>query len=358
MTEVKILRPSLDDNERQTVLRGVVSSDTLVNLRVDNYQRERLASSSRREIVRALDMGRNLPTIELGMRGDRFRIDDDGSVMLIDPVFIIDGRQRRDTIIEYLDRFPDERVRLGAVVHFNTDAKWERDRFHALNLFQHKVAPSVMLRNIKEDNPMLATMFGLTKSAKDFAMYGRVCWSQNMGRGELISGLAYCQTALLMHAHLAAVRSISMKEITNSADKLTRAVGLPIARNNIIEFWNLVDASWGVRAIQYKSSAPYMRTQFLRVLARVLSDHSDFWQPPDERRLVIPYELKRKIARFAVNDPEVVRLSGASGRAADTLYFMMVTHINSGKRTKRLSPRNGIAPIAGDDDDELDAAVA
>jgi hypothetical protein len=42
-----------------------------------------------------------------------------------------------------------------------------------------------------------------------------------------------------------------------------------------------------------------------------------------------------------VNDPQVKQLASSSGLAPDVLADLMIRHINSGKRTKRLMPRSG-----------------
>jgi len=358
LTPVKILKPSLDDDKRQAVLRGIVSPGTLDSLRIDaNYQREGLSSHGRRAIVRAFETRGKLPDIVLGMRGDRFQIDDDGSVILIDPVYIIDGQQRRNTALEYINKFPDEPVRLGATVHFNTDVGWERNLFHDLNLHQTKVSPNIILRNIKEESPLLATIYGLTSSDRDFALYGRVCWSHNMARGELISALSFVRLSLALHAHLAAVLRTSVKEIPSACNNLTKAVGLPMARANVKEFWGVVDECWGLRSVQYKERITHLRTTFLDALIRTFSGHLDFWEGEGGRRLVVPTDLRRKLMKFPINDPEVMRLSGSGGQAREMLRMLMIQHVNSGKRTRRLTPRDGYA--FGDeyvDDDENVAA--
>jgi hypothetical protein len=40
-----------------------------------------------------------------------------------------------------------------------------------------------------------------------------------------------------------------------------------------------------------------------------------------------------------LNDPNVKNLTAASGKARHILYQMLVEHVNSGKRTKRLTLR-------------------
>jgi hypothetical protein len=49
--------------------------------------------------------------------------------------------------------------------------------------------------------------------------------------------------------------------------------------------------------------------------------------------------LRRKIKQFPLNDPQVSQLAGAGGQANIILYQMLLKHINSGKRIKRLRSR-------------------
>jgi hypothetical protein len=51
------------------------------------------------------------------------------------------------------------------------------------------------------------------------------------------------------------------------------------------------------------------------------------------------------LALFPINDPVIQGLSGAHGMARAQLYNLMVQHINSGKRTKRLVPFKGADPM-------------
>src|SRR4030095_9362029 len=162
MKFVRILKPSIDDQIDPHVIRGVLDPKSLSCLKVDqSYQRERLGPNARKELTRALETGRKLPDIELGMRGARFGMPSSTVLELLDPTYVIDGYQRIETVKEHLERLPDDLIRLGAIVHVSTTQQYERERFQALNLFRAKVAPSVLLRNCKEENHLMAQLYGL-----------------------------------------------------------------------------------------------------------------------------------------------------------------------------------------------------
>jgi hypothetical protein len=352
---VRILRPSLDDTGNTTVLRGIVDRDSLKELNIDYYQREKLSRSMRRDINEALESGAQLPDIELGMRGDHFSMDDNLSLYLDDPVFIIDGRQRVETLREFIVRYPECKARLGAIVHTNTNPDWERSRFHVLNSSRVKVSSNVLLRNLRNDNPALATLYGLSQTDKEFPLYQAVNWEQTAGI-TLLSATTYCRVVCKLHAHLAPSRTANTAEtITNSLTRVMDRIGMPLLRANTNTFFNLIDYCWELRAHRHrKVKLIHLSSSFLQVLADIFSEHVDFWSVPEDSRLAVPYEIKSKLKKLSINDPEIVRLAGAQGKAQEALHFIILKHINSGKRTKRILPRNASAHMSLFDDDEDD----
>lgn len=357
---VRILNSALDELEgspNSIILRGVVDPQTFHLLLKDDYQREAQPLSSQSDILTALETGEPLPDIELGMRGHRTKDQPDGAVSLLDSVYIIDGLQRVSTAIYFASQHPEVAVRLGATVHFDTDKLWERKRFHMLNSSRIKVSPNILLRNMRDENPALLALYGLTNNDKSFVMHCRVSWSQRMTKGELLTALTFAKVVALLHSHKVAGKSVTLAALTPALENDVKVFGIQAVRENVRAFFNLIDECWGIKSVQYREGAIYMRGQFLFVLARILADHTDFWQN-DDKRLFINADLKRKIAQFPIHDPEVVRLSGSSGMARVTLYTMLVSHINSGKRTRRLTPRQVISLPVEDEDEEDEQKVA
>lgn len=348
--DVRIIKPSIDDFNDTVVVRGVIDNDSLQHLRVDHYQRELLPSRSRRNIRTAITNGERLPDITLGVRGDQFDVVGD-ALVLKDPVYIIDGQQRCGTILEMCwEGLPA--VRLGATVHLNTTVDWERELFHKLNLYQAKMSPNVLLRNIKEDHHALTMLYGLTRNDKKFVMHNRVSWQQNMAKGEVMSALSMLLSSLYLHSHICGHPHRSVSRLVPMSDSLIGKVGMMVYRDNVRTYYNLIDECWGIGRATLRGGAPYLRGAFQIVLARILSDHFDFWKQPDEKRLVIEPSLRRKLAKFPLNDPEIYRLTSATGAAIQTLYFHLITHLNSGKRTKHLRSRKATVTIETSDTEE------
>ncbi|HVM73775.1 MAG TPA: hypothetical protein VMU13_02805 [Candidatus Paceibacterota bacterium] len=354
LNPIKLVHGALDEAEGSTtgiILRGVIAPDSLHHLLKDDYQREAQPLTSQWRILDALQKGEPLPDIELGMRGQNFTTRED-NFFLKDHVYIVDGLQRVTSAIHFLGTNPGSPVRLGATVHFNTTKEWERKRFHILNTHRLKVSPNVLLRNMREESPAILSLYGLSTNDKAFVLHDRVSWTQRMTKGELLTALTFCKVVGLLHSHKVAGKSNSIEELVPALGKAVEVFGIQAVRENIRVFFNLIDECWGIKSVQYREGAIYMRGMFLYVFARLLADHHDFWQGDDEKRLFVMADLKRKIAQFPIHDPEVVRLSGSGGMARIMLYTLMRDHINSGKRTKRLTPRNSEAMMVVEEDDE------
>lgn len=330
---VKITSPGLqDDPERDTILRGSVAPESFPLLKIDKfYQRELLSTEKNRDIQRAIDMGGDLPDVVLGMRGDRFTFDTAGAVVLLDPVFIIDGQQRIGTIRRHLEQFPSDPVRIGAQIHFSTTPQWERRRFTALNLFRTNMSANVTLANMRHDSKILATLYGLSNSQASFVLNKRVCWQQGRTGIHLISASTYMHIALTLHGSFAATRATSARMILTSLDNLERAVNLQIVRDNVARFWDVVDEAWGITEATSKAIPVHLKTGFLGVLARIIGDHVDFW---DGHNLVVSPDLRKRLRAFKPNDPSYSHLVTGHGVALVLLRRMMIDHLNHRLRKK------------------------
>jgi len=358
---VRLVNAALDDAKESpagVVIRGSLVIETLQNLQKDDYQRETQPLTSQERILDALTKGDRLPDVDLGMRGDDFTRQD-GSFILKDPTYIIDGLQRISTAMHFAQTHPGVPVHLGATVHLNTTKEWERERFHKLNNYRSKLSPNVLLRNMRETNSGILMLYGLTVNDRSFPLYERVSWRQKMTRGELITALTMVKVIGYLHGHKVSPHRTRLDQVADGIAKIIDVVGVQAARENTKTFFDLVDSCWGIKRVQYKEGAAYMRGQFLCVLALLLSDHTDFWlQDKNEKRLFVDANLRRKIAQFPIHDPEIARLAGSSGSSRQILYLLLRDHINSGKRTKRLTPRNKEVSTGFADEEDDEAAAA
>lgn len=350
---IKILKGALDElPDGKIVLRGVIDPASLKYIRADHYQR---GTMNRKDIMDGYESGAQLPDVELGMRGQDFD-SGRGTFILKDPVYAIDGWQRITTALRFLDIVAERSVRLGAMVHFDSTEEFERKRFETLNgSSRAKVSANIMVRNRRGDSPAVLMLYGLAHTDRAFVLQERIAWGQSMARSELLSAFSLCKIVGSLHSHKIAGRSHAMELIIAALDRGVEVIGIQVMRENVKAFFDLVDECWGVRRIHYRDGAAYMKASFLSVLARVLSDHHDFWKQPDERRLFVEAPLRRKLAQFPVNDPQVVQLSGTGGKAQEILYMLLRDHLNRGKTTRRLTSRRGES-LSSFDGDECEAA--
>lgn len=338
MSEIKIDAAALDERPNgEIVLRGVVAPESLHLLRVDAYQRD---AFDREDIFQGLMQGSTPPDIDLGMRGQRFR--SEGSAFFLqDPVFIIDGWQRVHNLRRFLVMHPEKgrNIRLGAEIHFGTDFASEKERFETLNANRYRVATSKLLSNRRDSSPALLTLYGLSHTDKDFALYQRVSWDQKLGKGELVTATLYVRSILNLHGHLVGRNFNGIGKTVRALDNLVKVVPLQTFRGNAKGFFELLDYAFPLSNIVHRVAAPQIRGSFVNALAQLVSDHTNFWRDPGGRVLDVPNDYRNKLSTLKINDPEIVRLSKSSGAAQVILYEMMRRHINSGRRLSHLIPR-------------------
>lgn len=337
---VRIENASLDESAvspGNVVLRGRLAPSTLRFLKVDTeYQR---GLEERADIFAALKEGHVVPDIDVGVRGQDF-VSDGDDILVRSPCFIIDGWQRVGNAIRLIDLVPDSEVRIGALLHFGTTQAWEAARFTALNNNAKRVSPSLHLRNLREQNPAVLTLYGLSENERNSPLRGRVCWEQNMRREHLLPALIYAKACLFLHRHVAPHSGVRPEAIATGLATAARAVTLGHFRRNCLTFFQVVEECFGITTIEYKRAAPQLRGSFLMMLARLFSRHGNFWTD-DGCLLHVDTAWRKTLSRFPLSDPHVVQLAGSGGAAQEILFDLLTKHMNSGRRTNRLEPRDG-----------------
>lgn len=332
-TSVKLLNGSLDETpESQLIFRGVVDHESLSRLKVDKYQREVISPKKIRELMEPVRLGQ-VPDIIAGMRGQRHR-ENEGDILLLDSVYIIDGLQRVTSARELIAQ--DVGVpHLGIKVHINTTEEIERRMFQDLNLTQTRLSPNVTLRNARHDSEAIDALFRLS-SNKAFPLCDQISWQQNMRRSDRLTASTYVKVTAMLHSHAGPGRAQSVMDVVSGLEKITENVGRQALTMNDRLFFEIVDKAWGIQRVAFKNSAPFLKSTFLIQLARVFSDHANFW---DGDKLSVDDATIKKLGTFPIADPEIVRLAAASGTGGEFLYMKFVEHINSGRRTRRLQLR-------------------
>lgn len=339
---IKVYNGALDEVAGSIVLRGVIDPTTFANLMVDTYQREERSVSDLSKMVTALKQGKQLPDIEIGIRGGSYT--ERGGVFYITaPCYIVDGLQRVTSCKRRLAEDPSALVRLGAMFHFDTDQKWEKDRFKVLNGGDGGrvlVSPNILLRNSADESASVSALLSMCQNDKEFALRGRVSWSQRKGRMDLLSALVVLKVAGTIHCHFGPGLTQRYTELMKATDKTMLVVGLHTWRANVRAFFDFLDQSFGIKSIKYADLSPHIKFAFMRALAQVFADHKSFWV---DTKLTVDPRDTQKMRSFPVNDPGVVALIGAGSGVNPLLYQKIVAHLNSGRRTTRMVKWNGQA---------------
>lgn len=357
---VRLRQAGLTEVNGEIIAQGFVDIEAIGQLKVADYQREVLKGTGDRAhrlttLERAVDDGTRLPAIVLGMRGENFRSSGD-DLLLNDPVYIVDGLQRTHAMQSSAERHPEraEGMMIGCEVRFGTSHETEKELFQTLNTKRTGMSPNVILRNARDKNKAILTIYGLSTSDSTSPIYDRVQWGQRRTRGQLFTALAVVRTMDMLHRHTnyktgrgvvgagAHGGGHAVANMLSVIDRKSQAVGLKTFRENICEFFDVVDQSFGLRAIEYGELSPHLRTNFLIILARLLSDHEDFW---DGNQLNVSTTHKKKLASFAIDDPNIIRLCGGSNTTQPILYGLIKEHMNKGLKSRHLTPRQRDASL-------------
>ena len=339
---VKVLNGALDEFNGNIVLRGVIDPLTLMNIKVDSYQREERSVSDLSKMVTALKAGRQLPDIEIGVRGDDYK-ERDGVFYISLPSYVIDGLQRITSCKRYLAEIPTGTPRLGAMFHFGSTFAFEKERFKILNGGEGgrvPVSANVLLRNSTDESLSVASLMAMSQNDKEFVLRGKICWNQRKGRGELMNALSVLKVIGFLHSHFGPGRSQRYYELMKSTDKTMDIIGPITWRANVRAYFDFLDQAFGVKSIRYVDLSAHIKFGFMRTLSQVFADHKSFWT--DTKFTIDPRDFQ-KMRAFPINDPGVLALIGTGGGVNPLLYQKIVSHLNSGRRTTRMVKWNGQA---------------
>ena len=335
---VRILNGVLDDYTNSPsgiVLLGRIDPATFRFLKVDeSYQRRRM---ERPDIFAALKNGEVPPAIDIGVRGHDYAMDGD-DFLISSPAFIIDGQQRIGVAGELADLVPDLGIRLFAMLHFGTTREWEALRFDHLNKNIVSVSPSLHLRNLctrAERNEAVLTLYGLCHNAPGFALFKKVSWEQRMSRGDLMSASTLAKTVLTLHRRHCASVSAHVDKVAGALQRAAMAISLEAFRRNVITFFAVVDECWPFSAVEYGRRITQIRSSFLWAIARMFAEHEVFWTE-NGKVLFVSADDKRKLAKFPIGDSQIASLAGSGGQSRNLLYRLLIDHMNSGRRSRRL----------------------
>lgn len=362
---IRLRNAGLTEVNGEIIAQGFLDIEGLSQLKVDDYQREVLKSTgvkmqrrSRLEI--AVTEGARLSSIVLGMRGENFRTSGD-DLLLYDNVYVVDGLQRISAMAEVAEKQGPKGLLIGAEVRFATSKETEKELFHILNTRRTPMSPNILLRNARDKNKAILTLYGLSMSDSTSPLFERVQWTQRRNIGERVTALGVAQVANKLHYHVqyklkrqsgTAVRhtGAGAEGTMSTLDARANEIGLKTFRENVIEFFDVIDQTFGLKKIEYSELAVHLRVNFMLVLAQLFSDHSDFWHNDNLR---VSAAHKSKLKTFPLDDPNVIKLAGGSNTTQPILYSLLKHHMDKGKKTNRLTARKQDVP----EPQEMEAAA-
>ncbi len=362
-TGIILLNATISEGpENMLVITGHIDPATLENPTTDSYQREFLSpNTGNRSIMKALKNGDRLPQVELAVRHEDYDVLETNSlkggckILLPGPVYIVDGLQRISTAVLYMKKVltsDDTYVPplLGAVIFLNSNQSWERLRFNDTNVSRQKVSPNLLLNNWADegdDNNPIQKIRALSSLKKQSPIYRRVCWNQRMSKGHILTALTVAKTALALHAHcvpnfgtVKRVEQISEALIT-LGDEISPS---QIALNTSV-FFSIIDKVFGVADVAYGQLNTHLRPGFLITLAKLFSDHVDFWCDQKKRDKFCEVDkVSKSLKKIGINDPGFHNLVTANSKGVSMVYSMILHSIQgSGSRSINLTRRTSVS---------------
>lgn len=324
---VKFTNVGVEERGGEITLRGTLSADSLDNILDDTYQREEVSGSSADDLESALEAGAKIPDIILGMRGENYSTRGDDHY-LNDPVYVIDGLQRLTAARRLRAR--GGKPNLGAQVHLNTTREQERELFHVLNVKRLKVSRNILIRNKSEDFSFIAALIAATLDSTH-PLYNRITWDQRAKSGHLLSATTILKILGALHAHLGHTKTVSVDDLIPKLQEVSDKIGKKLFMENGRAFFQLISDCWGIATITYKEGACWVKPNFLRCLADLLSRNNASPVVWKGTKLLVDPKLQKRLKAFNVNDPTVVHLASSSGKAREHLLTLMEDHLRSGR---------------------------
>ena len=266
-------------------------------------------------MMKALENSGGVAALALGMRGHSFTRGD-GNFFLHDPIYVIDGLQRRTAALEVLKKGIQPRV--GVTIHFDTTEAWETTRFELLNTSRAKLSAGVLIRNLSNENPAIKVLYDLGFDPS-FALANRVSWDERMKPTHIIQGHLLLNATAQLHRRLGPDLTSRRHAVTCAGlQKVIERIGPNALRDNIKRYWDVLDECFNIRGIERASAPPHTKGDFLKAISNVFADHQDFWK---DSTFTVSSDLRRKLTLFNIHEPSIARLCGSPGIGETMLYF-------------------------------------
>jgi hypothetical protein len=279
-----------------------------------------------------------VPDIDLGMRGITMKHLGGNALAFLSPVYVIDGLQRLAAAKRAMAEGCDPLL-LSAVLRLGTTEDSERIRFLTLNLDRRKVSSNVVIGGLCVDFPILERLRQLTGSEgsrrdAEFVLTGRVTWTQRSKSGAIMSATTLMRVLGELHAHMGPnTRYVDIRKLASALQELANVITPEVMITNLVYFVDMVDEMWQLGQVQPQTRSAVNHQGFLTAVARLLSDHANFWNRSGELFLHAPDW--RKLRTYSPSTPGILELARSGAGQVGILRELRI-HMNKGRKNHHL----------------------
>ncbi len=337
----------------QRVLAGRLSPHTAHLLQVGPYQREPIPAHVAK-IKKALADGSPLPHIWVGFRS--IEIEDvpgmPGSKLLVGPKmsYLIDGLQRNTALLSYIaDYIADPTLDQGNLnslevqVFVNTTEEIEKNLFRDVNSTSRIVSGNVLFRNMagtadtKPESQVVKLLLDLTTVGSGFVLQRKIGWKQSLSKDEVMNAVTMAQVLCYLHKHVTGKmqRIGNYRTVAASLDTIHSRVDDAVFWDNTRAFFNAMVQCFRIDhktvGSMTKSKNPALMNVFMASLAKVISDHENFWDNDGRLRFTDRHIARMK--NFDMRDADFVAML-AGGGAKPQVEYHIIEAFNKGLQEK------------------------
>ncbi len=299
---IEIYNVSKPERSNATIsVTGEVEWDSLEKIWIPSYQREEIPKQIEKIFMAAQQLEPIAP-IELAVRTKGWEIDAKSRIMMIgDPVYIIDGQQRKCGMQRIFREGMNDRVpRLRATIFLETTEEWESDRFNVVNFDNIKVSPSVYMKNQSLRMPSIAMLYCLTQT-REHALFGKVQWSQVKQRQNIFTSLIYGSAVACMLAGRE-IRS-TKNELPKKLEELRLQYGDENFKQNARIMFDIYNEIWNIDSFTVADKVIQVKGNFVRAFGMFLGMHKEFWREAGPSKVLqIENRIIDKLKRFPIDD--------------------------------------------------------
>lgn len=313
---------------------GVLDPRSIEKLKTAEYQRGVRSEKKREGLVKKMGTSGKAATsagpVSLSMRGDKYDVKPDGSVLIYSQVYIIDGQQRlRSGAAAFAKSGGTVDPTISVELYINMTEDMERELFTDTNTKQVKVSVNHNLRNLMYKSPGVTLMYDVSKDPT-FAFMNAVQWGQDRAPHEVIPANTLCKVAAALHVQSGGTLSTKYEHVASSLDGLIDTIGAENVKKNVIMFFDIVDEIWGIRQIGQGERLYHYRDSVLRAMAYFFGFQKDMLWSRKKINMLDEDALSAARMFSFVSNPRYQELAdgSTSGPGVDRLLAAFTQELN------------------------------